>query len=156
LQAHHPATVNYVRIPVAVALASSLPIGIVYWRRLAGWVRVAFVVLVLGNLAMFVAMATNKGVGELAFLLPWLLVAGMAGGELPRRGKGLVGLLAVVVAAYALFLAFFAATMLQRHQSLAVIGELPMGAVSTLGGTYEPDATAAAGRPPTKLVVAIN
>lgn len=146
--------VNYLRILVAPLLAGSLPLGVFYWRSL-GWGRFALVVLVVGNLALFVSMGTNKGVGEWAMLYPWFVVAGHLSGVLHLdRRRGAVAA-AIGAANFAVFFLFFGATMYLREGSYARDGRIAqIGAVSEIAPLpprqepAPPPAEAAAPPPP--------
>jgi hypothetical protein len=124
LQTHQVPYVNYLRILVAPLLAAAVPLGIYYWRRLPRLGRVALVLLVVGTLALFVSMGTNKALGEWAMLFPWFLAAGHLSGVLRLRGRQWAVVVALVVLSFALFFVFFGATMNARGGSYARSGTM--------------------------------
>lgn len=132
---------NYFRIALAPLLASSIPLGIFYWRALGRWGRVAMVTLVVGTLAMFLSMGTNRGVGEWAALFPWFVFAGHASGVLRLDRRGVVAATALGLANCGLLVLFFGATQSMRQGSAAKLGKMhSIGAVSAMAPQPPPRA----------------
>ena len=57
-------------------LSLMFPLGLVYWRKLRNSLRILFVILIVLDGLTWVASGTNKGLADLAFLLPFLILAG--------------------------------------------------------------------------------
>ena len=107
--------IGYVRILVGPFLyCMLLPLTVFYWRRLGWTARGLAIFALLGVVATYVAMGTNKVVGETAFLIPWLLLARhCAGVSRFSRSRKVLAVIGSVVA-FLCFFAFFTNTMSTR------------------------------------------
>ncbi|MBN1876301.1 MAG: hypothetical protein JXA33_18900 [Anaerolineae bacterium] len=114
--------IEYIRILLGPLLFMVLPLAVFYRCRLKLWVLGLGVFVILGTVAMFVAMGTNKGIADTIFLTLWLLLAGHLSGVSRLRWRSKVVLLAGGLLAVGLFLAFFSAGMMTRSGSGALTG----------------------------------
>ena len=80
---------------------------------------------ILGTVALFIGMGTNKAIADTVLLLPWMTFAGYKAGILPLNRQRIVAIASCGVAAFILFLAFFAAGMLGREGSPVSVGFFP-------------------------------
>jgi hypothetical protein len=110
--------IGYVRILVGPLLFLLLPLTVFYWRRLGWTVRGLAVFSLLGVVATYVAMGTNKVVGETAFLIPWLLLAGHCAGVSKFSRSRTVLAVSGSVVAFLCFFAFFTKAMSTRSAAM--------------------------------------
>jgi hypothetical protein len=114
--------VEYVRILLAPLLAVGVPLTIYYWRALRPWSRLLGLLTILGAVATYVAMGTNKAIADLILVLPWLVLASHVAGFRRLRRRHVVAAGAGLLIAFLLFFAFFTAGQLTRRGSGAQHG----------------------------------
>jgi hypothetical protein len=105
---------EYARIVFGPLLALLLPLTVFYWRRLPGVVRLLALVNIIGFLAIYVALGTNKAIADVVILTPCLVVASACAGniKLSKRRGAILTILSVLAAS--LFFLFFSNTLLGR------------------------------------------
>ena len=74
---------------------------------------------------MFIAMGTNKAIADTVLLLPWMIFAGYKAGMLQLSPRRIMALALSGAFAFALFLVFFGAGMLDRAGSPVISGFFP-------------------------------
>jgi hypothetical protein len=118
--------VEYLRIVAGPLLALLLPLTVFYWGKLSKAKKLASLVAIGMNLAIFVAMGTNKLLADYLVLTPWLIAAGVfsRGVSVSPKRKVIYGLAAAL--AIALFLAFFTKGQMERPGSGALSGYFPI------------------------------
>jgi hypothetical protein len=126
--------VEYARILVGPFLVMVLPLTVFYWESLTKWIRVLGIASILGTVALFLAMGTNKAIADTVLLIPWLVFAGYRAGTIRLKLKRLLIIGVCSVVAFALFLTFFGLAMATRSGSPAVTGIFP-----ATGSTVDPD-----------------
>jgi hypothetical protein len=110
--------IAYLRIFVGPLLFLLLPLTVFYWRCLGWTARGLAVFSLLGVVATYVAMGTNKVIGETAFLIPWLLLAGCcAGVSRFSRNRKVLAIIGSVVA-FLFFFSFFTKAMSTRSSAM--------------------------------------
>jgi hypothetical protein len=116
---------EYARILLGPLLGLLLPLTVFYWRELPRLVRLLALVSVLGFLAIYVAIGTNKAIADFVLLIPCLIVASACAGyvRLTRRRVAVASVLSVVLAT--LFFLFFSNTQLGRLKTSDAVGYLP-------------------------------
>jgi hypothetical protein len=117
--------IEYVRLFFGPFFAWLLPLTVFYWRSLGPLLRVLAVASILGVVALFIGMGTNKAIADVILLAPWLLLAGHLSGRLRLSRAALTALGGAALVAFGMFLAFFAATQSTRQGSMAHWGYLP-------------------------------
>jgi hypothetical protein len=117
--------VEYSRILVGPLLAVVLPLTVFYWESLTRWLRALGVLSILGTVALFLAMGTNKAIADTVLLLPWMVFAGYRAGTIHLKLKRLLVIGICTAVAFSLFLAFFGLAMATRSGSPAVTGVFP-------------------------------
>jgi len=110
--------IMYLRMFVGPFLAMLLPLTVFYWKKLKPAIRRWAVVVILGEVAVYIAMGTNAGIARFVLVMPWLLLAGhfsrMQRFNWLRKGRLLVGSIILL----ALFFLFFTSAMSTRASSL--------------------------------------
>jgi len=109
--------VEYIRILLGPLLTMWLPLTIFYWEYLTKKTRFLGISAILGTVALFLAMGTNKAVADTVLLLPWMIFAGYKAGVLHLKPRRVIVVSACTGAAFVLFLVFFGAGMLAREGS---------------------------------------
>jgi hypothetical protein len=117
--------VEYSRILVGPLLVMVLPLTVFYWESLTTRLRVLGVVSILGTVALFLAMGTNKAIADTVLLIPWMVFAGYRAGTIHLKLKRLLVIGICTVVAFSLFLGFFGLAMATRSGSPAVTGVFP-------------------------------
>ena len=115
------AWIEYIRIIVSVYLAMVLPLMIVFWEKLTSLDRMLGVLAVLLEVFLWLAVGTNKGIGDLLIGLFWMSIlrtnASFQFGKLIR-----VGLITIPV--FVLFAVFFTQGQIGRNDGYSVQTEL--------------------------------
>ena len=117
--------IEYVRIVLGPLLGFLLPLTIFYWERLDKQARVLGIVGILGNVALFLAMGTNKAIADTVLLLPWMVFAAYRAGKIALGSRRIVILSLCAALALVSFLAFFGTGMLERAGSPIASGFFP-------------------------------
>ncbi len=117
--------VEYARIVSGPLLTLLLPLTVFYWRRLTKTTRALAVSAVLGTVALFIAMGTNKAIADTVLLLPWMVFAGHKAGVLSLKPRRVLLLCLCGGLAFILFLEFFGMTALGRTGSTVAVGYFP-------------------------------
>ena len=115
------AWVEYIRIILTVYLGMVLPLLIVFWEKLSISDRVLGVLAVLMELFLWLAIGTNKGIGDLVVGIFWMFVLRA------KSGFTLKSILKISLAASPilfLFAAFFTLGQIGRHDGFGVQTEL--------------------------------
>lgn len=121
------AAIEYLRILLGPLLYAYFPLAVFYWRFLSFRLRALTLVQVLLTVVLFVAMGTNKAIGDYAILLPLLLLTATAAGYFRvTLRRGVLALVAVALLSVA-FSSFFTATMTSREGSYIATGYFPPG-----------------------------
>lgn len=105
---------EYIRILLGPFLFLLLPLSVFYWQRLRWLVRALSAVAVLGFLAIYVAIGTNKAIADFVLLVPCLVVAGYLSGSLRLNRTSKIIAIGSTVVAFFLFLIFFGNTAVSR------------------------------------------
>lgn len=117
LRAEGKPFVEYVRIAFGLWLSWLLPLSVFYWKRLGAGVRIASLSVIGSSIVMWIALGTNKGIGDVVLLIPAMLVAGHLSG-ISRLSLAQAVALAVVVGLLAVgFVTFFSAAIASRQRS---------------------------------------
>jgi hypothetical protein len=113
-------TMDYATLLVYPVLWIAFPLGIVFWKRLSLWVRLALVGWIVVDLSMWVAAGTNKGIADFVILLPCLMLARNPAMLINIRLRNVmtIGLIAII-GVTALF-TFFSLGMLGRSGGTVV------------------------------------
>src|SRR5258708_6804962 len=82
--------IEYVRFFFGPLLFLSMPLSVFYWRKLGFRVRILAVFSILGVVALFVAMGTNRGIADTVLLVPWLLTAAHFSGMIRFTAKRII------------------------------------------------------------------
>jgi hypothetical protein len=109
--------IEYIRILSGPLLIMLLPLTTFYWEYLTKKTRFLGITGILGTVALFLAMGTNKAVADTVLLLPWMVFAGYKAGVLHLKPRRVIVVSACTGAAFILFLAFFGVGMLAREGS---------------------------------------
>jgi hypothetical protein len=126
--------IEYVRIFSGPLIGLLLPLTVFYWTQLPRTTRVLAVAGMLGTVALFVAMGTNKAIADTVLLVPWMIFAGYKAGKLQLKPGRILALGLCSVLAFILFFAFFGLAMEGRSGSPAVTGYFPAtGATADTG-----------------------
>ncbi|MVN87980.1 hypothetical protein GO986_14580 [Deinococcus sp. HMF7620] len=121
------AVIEYIRIFLGPLIYIYFPLSIFYWNQIGRKTRFWSVILIMMNIALFVAMGTNKAIGDYAVTIPILLLTAVAAGLLKLTVRRIVfGVLLILVLA-GIFTSFFSATMSSRAGSSIVSGYFPPG-----------------------------
>lgn len=115
------AWIEYIRIILAVYLGMVLPLLIVFWEKLSRSDRVLGVLAVLLEVFLWLAIGTNKGIGDLVIGVFWMFVL--------RRNSGFTfkSVLKLSLATFPiliLFAVFFTQGQISRHDGFSVQTEL--------------------------------
>ncbi|WP_019008873.1 hypothetical protein [Deinococcus aquatilis] len=121
------AVFEYLRIILGPLLYLYFPLAVFYWGRLSKKIRFWTVMLVLLNIALFIAMGTNKAIGDYAVTVPLLMLTAIAAGNLRLTLKRLLLGFVLVVGLVGMFGSFFSATMTSRAGSSIASGYFPAG-----------------------------
>ncbi|TRX73785.1 hypothetical protein [Pseudomonas mangiferae] len=117
---------EYVRILLSMLLTSTFPLLIYLWGQLSWLRRSLGIVVALFNVALYIAIGTNKGIADTFITLPFLLlVANWSGGIKFRLMR--IRYLLLFCLAFALFLTFFAMGQKERAGNVGEAGYLPTG-----------------------------
>ncbi|HMW17800.1 MAG TPA: hypothetical protein PKX51_19440 [Cyclobacteriaceae bacterium] len=115
------AWIEYIRIVVAVFLNMVLPLLIVYWERLTVSDRVLGIFAVFLEVFLWLAIGTNKGIGDLVVGFFWMFV-------LRKKSafdiKSILKLSAATAPILILFAVFFTQGQIGRHDGYGVQTEL--------------------------------
>ena len=123
LEEQRTPTVEYSRIILSPLLGLFLPLAVLSWNRLSLPLRVASIVAILGNIVVWVAMGTNKGIADLLVLLPWLLLIPRPNEPLRLQPKSLTKVLGFAIVGLILFLFFLTRGVLSRQLAFGQYGE---------------------------------
>jgi hypothetical protein len=117
--------VEYARILVGPMLVMVLPLTVFYWETLTKPLRALGIASILGTVALFLAMGTNKGIADTVLLIPWLVFAAYRAGTIHLKLKRLLIITVCTIVAFSLFLVFFGLAMATRSGSPAITGVFP-------------------------------
>jgi hypothetical protein len=134
---------EYLRILAGPLLFLLLPLTVFYWRRLKWLTRGLSAVAILGFLAMYVAIGTNKALADFVLLTPSLIVANYFARSLSgdRRlaarnrtsvFRSLLKVLSVIgsIVIFLLFFSFFTTAMISRARSMEGVTQFPALGIS--------------------------
>lgn len=113
---------EYARISVGPIMALCLPILVAYWTRLSRTARIIGVAAVGSNVALFIAMGTNKALADTFLLIPAMILLRYLGNDLRIRWLKKVFYLTVFLTAAFLLFQFFSEGMATRAGSAAHYG----------------------------------
>jgi len=117
--------IEYVRMSLGPFTVLLLPVIVFYWPYVKPLYCVIGAVVILGTVAMFVAMGTNKAIVDTVLVLPWLLFSAHCARLVHFNLKGIFS---VGIASMLLLIgcfSFFASTMSTRAGSPASHGYFP-------------------------------
>jgi hypothetical protein len=109
--------IEYVRISLGPLIGLLLPLTVFYWKQLKTRLRLLAAAGILGTVALFIAMGTNKAVADTVLLCPWMVFAGYKAGVLKLRSRRFWALFACGAVSFVLFLEFFGLTVVNRSGS---------------------------------------
>lgn len=114
--------VEYVRILVGPLLVWSTPLAIFYRKRLSRPLVILAYLAIIGEILIFVAMGTNKGIADIVLIATGLVATAHLAGvsKLSRFEKTVLTVIAAIV--LLLFLVFFTRGMMTRSGSGAISG----------------------------------
>jgi hypothetical protein len=111
------AWIEYIRMLLSVFLNLLLPILVVYWNKLTASDKILGVCAVLLEVFSWVAVGTNKGIGDIVIALFWLF---MVRGRGVFDSKAIFRLLLVFFPILAFFLFFFTQGQISRHNGQTI------------------------------------
>jgi hypothetical protein len=117
--------VEYLRILLGPLIALLLPLTVFYWKELARTTRIMAVAGMIGTVALFVGMGTNKAIADTVLLVPWMIFAGYKSGKLQLNLRRILTFAVCGGVAFILFLQFFGMAMAGRSGSPAASGYFP-------------------------------
>lgn len=117
--------IEYVRIVLGPLIGLLLPLTVFYWKHLTTRLRFLAVSGILGTVALFIAMGTNKAIADTVLLCPWMIFAGYKAGVLKLNPRRLLVAFGCGAIAFLLFLEFFALTVASRTGSPVASGYFP-------------------------------
>ncbi len=109
--------VEYARIVLAPLLVLALPMALYYWPRLRGGTKLMAVLLLLGTIALFVSMGTNKALADLVLMVPWIVLASHVAGLRRLTVWRVTAATGLLLLAFAGFFLFFTSGQLTRAGS---------------------------------------
>lgn len=121
------AAIEYVRILLGPLLYAFFPLVVFYWSFVGWKTRLFSVVMICLTMLLFVAMGTNKALGDYAITVPLLLLTAVAAGNFRMTPARSVGAFTVVLTLAMIFSSFFSATMESRSGSFISAGYFPPG-----------------------------
>ena len=98
---------QYITMIISPLLWMLLPLSILYWERMKKWMRISAVFCITVDALSWIVIGTNKGLVDLAILLPWLLLARTPLTLAGIRPQRLVKLLTLGVVLIALVILYF-------------------------------------------------
>jgi hypothetical protein len=111
------AWIEYIRIFLAVFINLLLPILVIFWNQLTFTDRILGVLATFLEVFSWLAVGTNKGIGDLVVALFWLFLIRSKGRIDPKTILRLSGVVAPV---FGLFLVFFTQGQIGRHDGETV------------------------------------
>lgn len=112
--------VEYVRVLFGPVLGLLLPLSVVYWRRLGRSLRICAVAAIVGELCIWFATARNKGVADLVFVLPWLVLVAQSERPDALVWKRIVRMTAVFIMGGVFFAGLFTWFVSSRYAAKTV------------------------------------
>jgi hypothetical protein len=117
--------VEYIRIVLGPLLWLLLPLTVFYWQRLRWFTRILALTSVLGFVAIYVAIGTNKAVADFMLITPCLVVASACARHFRLTAVRVAGVALVSGLLAWLFFLFFTNGQLGRLGSRQSIEYLP-------------------------------
>ena len=118
--------VEYFRHLVSIFLISLWPLTVVYWSYLSIFLKICCLTILLGNLSIYIATGTNKGLADFIITLPWLiLLANVASHGGYKISK--FYLFSLVLILISVFMLLFTFGQLQRSGGVADKGVMNLG-----------------------------
>lgn len=117
--------IEYVRISLGPFIFMLMPITVFYWKRIKPTVRALAVFSVLGVVALYIAMGTNKAIADTVLIVPLLLFASRFSQGLNLRRRHKFYLATGCIVAFMFFLIFFTSTQSTRSGSTSSAGYFP-------------------------------
>ncbi len=114
--------VEYTRVLVAPITALAIPIIIINWHLWPKIYRISALLLVLANVAMYLAMGTNLGVADTALTLPWLIMLGYFSRGIRITKIGWIWIISIVTVAFIGATLFFVIGLTQRYGAGTISG----------------------------------
>lgn len=121
--------IEYLRLVAGPFTALFLPLVVFYWRFIRASHRLLALAVILGTIALFVAMGTNKAIADTVLLLPWLVLAAHFAGVIRLSFKKVIISTLAATLCFAAFLSFFALAMSTRSGSAAFFGYFPAAGI---------------------------
>jgi hypothetical protein len=114
--------IEYVRIVLGPLLYMALPLTVFYWDQLSRKMRIAGIVSILGTVALFIGMGTNKAIVDTVLLVPCLVLAANCAGRMKLSRKRVFGIAVASLLALLLALAYFGFAVSSREGSVVGAG----------------------------------
>lgn len=114
--------IEYVRILLGPLLYMALPLTVFYWDQLSRRMRIAGIGSILGTIALFIAMGTNKAIADTVLLVPCLVFAAYCAGRMKLNRKKVLKISAACLVAFLLFVAYFGLAVSSREGSVVSAG----------------------------------
>jgi hypothetical protein len=116
--------IEYVRILLGPLLYMALPLTVFYWNGLSRRMRIGGIVSILGTVALFISMGTNKAIADTVLLVPCLVFAAYCAGRIKLSRQKILRIGAASLLAFLLFLAYFGFAVSSRQGSPVTEGYL--------------------------------
>ena len=114
--------IEYVRILLGPLLYMALPLTVFYWNEVSRRMRIAGVVSILGTVALFIAMGTNKAIVDTVLLVPCLVFAANCAGKMKLSRTKIRRIVVASLLALLLSLAYFGFAVSSREGSMVGAG----------------------------------
>lgn len=114
--------IEYVRIFLGPVLFMALPFTVFYWRKLSLRNRIGGVLSLLGTVALFIAMGTNKAIADSVLMVPTLLFASYGAGRIRLSRRQIIGVAVASLLTIVLFLGYFGFAVSSRDGSVVSAG----------------------------------
>jgi hypothetical protein len=113
-------TVGYIRILLAPVMWLQLPLTIVYWDKLKVGMKVLGIAAITGNAITWLAIGTNKGLADIALLVPWMFFIKYLYEGKPLNKEMLFKAMLIVVVLLVIMVTYFTFNMRDRAGSTSV------------------------------------
>lgn len=129
-------SIEYLRMFFSPLLYAYLPLGIFFWKHVSKLQIFGIAIVLVQTAALYIAMGTNKALGEFAILIPALIISKFIANRTAINLRALIFFPIVTIVLTTLFFNFFASTMESRSGSGVNIGYFPPG--NTRADLYYP------------------
>jgi hypothetical protein len=119
---------TYAALLVYPLLWILVPVGVMYWSRLALRTRIGIVFFIICDILVWMASGMNKGIADYALLLPWLLIARRPSVIANFNSRKLLTITVVVLVGMGALFMFFSMNIVGRSGGQAASQvDLPAG-----------------------------